>query len=60
MGQGMFPFMLAAFFSATPKVGDLAPDFTTKDSLGKTVNLTTLLARGPVVLAFFPKAFTSG
>jgi thioredoxin-dependent peroxiredoxin len=56
----MWPFMLATFFSATPKVGDLAPDFSAKDSRGNLLNLARLVERGPVVLAFFPKAFTGG
>jgi peroxiredoxin Q/BCP len=46
--------------SATPKVGDLAPDFTATDSDGNPVQLSQLLKDGPVILAFFPKAFTGG
>lgn len=45
---------------ATPKVGDVAPDFTVKDTDGKSQTLSKLLKTGPVVLAFFPKAFTGG
>jgi thioredoxin-dependent peroxiredoxin len=41
-------------------VGDRAPDFTLADSEGRTHTLRGLLARGPVMLAFFPRAFTSG
>lgn len=57
--------MLTNIFSvlilaASPKVGDKAPDFTVTDTDGKTYALKTLLAEGPVVLAFFPKAQTSG
>lgn len=37
-----------------------APDFTLSDTDGKPVSLHELLARGPVLLAFFPKAFTAG
>ncbi len=37
-----------------------APDFTLNDSDGKPVALHDLLKQGPVILAFFPKAFTGG
>jgi len=37
-----------------------APDFTLEDTDGKRVSLHDLIARGPVILAFFPKAFTAG
>jgi len=37
-----------------------APDFTLTDTDGKSVALHDLLARGPVIVAFFPKAFTAG
>lgn len=43
--------------------GATAPDFSTKGALaGKpiSVNLKALLAKGPVVLYFYPKAFTQG
>jgi peroxiredoxin Q/BCP len=46
-----------------PKVGDVAPDFTlpasTKAGLAKPVHLADLKGQ-VVVLAFFPKARTSG
>jgi len=44
-------------------VGAKAPDFTTRGAIaGKTftVTLSHQLKRGPVVLYFFPKAFTPG
>jgi peroxiredoxin Q/BCP len=44
-------------------VGTKAPDFTTRGALaGKpfTLTLSHQLKRGPVVLYFFPKAFTPG
>jgi peroxiredoxin len=58
----------AAAFVATPlaaalPVGAHAPDFTTTGALaGKPfkLHLKAALAKGPVVLYFFPKAFTSG
>jgi len=56
--------MLApAAASAALPVGAKAPDFTTKGALaGKPFNLhlAKQLKRGPVVLYFFPKAFTEG
>jgi peroxiredoxin len=41
------------------KVGDQAPDFTLQASDGKTYTLSKLRGKA-VVLAWFPKAFTSG
>ena len=41
------------------KVGDLAPDFTLQASDGQTYTLSMLRGR-TVILAWFPKAFTSG
>ena len=35
------------------KAGDLAPDFTLADARGGEVCLSTLLAKGPVVLSFY-------
>jgi peroxiredoxin Q/BCP len=46
--------------SAALKVGDKAPDFTLQDHDGNPVTLSKLLASGPVILAFYPKAFTPG
>jgi peroxiredoxin Q/BCP len=46
--------------AATLKVGDKAPDFTLPDTDGKPVTLSKALADGPVILAFYVKAFTSG
>ena len=59
--------LLAALF-ATPAAAALAPgakapDFTTRGAIaGKvfTVHLAEQLKKGPVVLYFFPAAFTSG
>ena len=45
--------------SATPREGDVVPDFQCTDTEGHTLTLSGLLERGPVVVAFFPKAFTS-
>jgi thioredoxin-dependent peroxiredoxin len=41
------------------KAGDPAPDFTLPGSDGRTYRLKDLAGR-PVVLAWFPKAFTGG
>jgi peroxiredoxin len=40
-------------------VGSRAPDFTLLDQDRKPVTLSALLQNGPVVLAFFPAAFSS-
>ena len=40
-------------------VGTQAPDFTLMDQDRKPVTLSAALAAGPVVLAFFPAAFSS-
>lgn len=55
-------------FLATPsfaalKPGDAAPDFTAQAALGGedfSFSLANALKKGPVVLYFFPKAFTKG
>ncbi len=46
--------------SGALKVGDVAPDFTLPDTAGKPVTLSKLLEKGPVIVYFFPKAFTPG
>jgi peroxiredoxin (alkyl hydroperoxide reductase subunit C) len=48
---------------ATMKVGDVAPDFTLQASNGGkefTYHLADELKKGPVVVYFYPKAFTHG
>ena len=40
--------------------GELAPDFELSTDDGSTLRLTDELAKGPVVLFFYPKALTSG
>jgi peroxiredoxin len=60
--------LAAASFAAVPAtaalpVGAKAPDFTTTGALGGKpfkLHLANELKKGPVVLNFFPKAFTSG
>lgn len=40
--------------------GDKVPDFTAALDDGREVRFSELLARGPVVVFFYPKAFTGG
>ena len=59
---------LLAAFAATPalaalKPGDMAPDFTAQGSLGGqpfTFHLKDALKKGPVVVYFYPSAYTGG
>ncbi len=46
--------------STTLKVGDKAPDFTLPSTQGGTVHLADYIGKSPVVVAFFPAAFTGG
>jgi peroxiredoxin Q/BCP len=46
--------------ATTLSVGQKAPDFKLDSTSGKPVTLASLLEKGPVILAFFPKAFTGG
>ena len=55
-------YNVATNVSETPvelKPGELAPDFSLPGSDGRTHRLKELAGR-PVVLAWFPKAFTGG
>jgi peroxiredoxin Q/BCP len=55
--------LIAAPAHAALKVGAKAPDFTTTGATGGKefkLHLADQLKKGPVVLYFFPKAFTSG
>ena len=53
--------LLALLLGAAPlKVGDQAPDFTLPDTEGRPVQLSKLLERGAVILAFYVKAGTPG
>jgi len=42
------------------KVGDMAPDFTLRDTDNKPVKLSDFRGKKVVVLAFFVAAFTGG
>jgi len=63
-----FALALCVGATATPaaamlKIGAAAPTFATQASLGGNVftfNLADALAKGPVVLYFYPAAFTQG
>ena len=64
---GTTALLLASLFAmpafAALKPGDAAPDFTAQATLGGeefTFSLANALKKGPVVLYFFPKAFTKG
>ena len=41
-------------------VDSKAPQFRAKDTDGNVLELTELCRRGPVVMVFYPKAFTPG
>jgi len=45
---------------SVPAAGDTAPDFTAVDTDGKSHKLSEMIQHGPVIVAFFPKAFTAG
>lgn len=55
LGLGVVPAMAEEL-----KVGDQAPDFNLQASDGKTYKLADFKDKQAVVLAWFPKAFTSG
>ncbi len=58
-----FGCLVATPSFAELKPGDAAPDFTAQAAVGGkefSFSLADLLKKGPVVLYFFPKAFTSG
>jgi peroxiredoxin Q/BCP len=60
---GLLLALIAAPVYAALKVGDHAPDFTAQASLGGkvfTFSLAAALKNGPVVLYFYPAAFTKG
>jgi peroxiredoxin Q/BCP len=55
-----FVCLAAAARAEVPAVGDLAPDFTLKASDGKTYTLSDFRGKQAVVVAWYPKAYTSG
>jgi peroxiredoxin Q/BCP len=54
-----FVLLASTVMAQELKVGDMAPDFTLQASDGHTYTLSKLRGK-TVVLAWFPKAFTSG
>jgi len=61
LGLGLLALSLAAWAGLKP--GSPAPDFTAQASLGGKVfqfSLSQSLKQGPVILYFYPAAFTSG
>lgn len=56
---GVAALMLSTAASAL-EVGDKAPDFSLTASDGKVYSLSDFVGKQPVVLAFFPAAFTGG
>ena len=59
IGLNLATLLFGATTSAGLVVGDLAPDWTLRGSVGKEYRLSGLLGKH-VVIAFFPKAYTSG
>ena len=51
---------LGSQFVVALEVGDMAPDFSLPASDGNTYTLSQFQGEKPVVIAFFPKAFTGG
>ncbi|XXF77039.1 peroxiredoxin [Myxococcaceae bacterium GXIMD 01537] len=56
----LLSLVVAGMLGATPQVGEAAPEFTVKDTSGKSLTLSEMVKGGPVIVAFFPKAFTPG
>jgi peroxiredoxin Q/BCP len=61
----LFGSLISALLLASPlavalEVGDKAPDFSLQGSDGNTYSLSQFAGDKPVVIAFFPKAFTGG
>jgi len=52
--------VLASPIAAALEVGDKAPEFSLQASDGNTYTMSQFLGEKPVVIAFFPKAFTGG
>lgn len=52
--------VLASPIAAALDVGEKAPDFSLQASDGKTYSMSQFVGEKPVVIAFFPKAFTGG
>ncbi len=59
-GSLLSALLLASPLAVALEVGDKAPDFALQASDGNTYTLSQFLGEKPVVIAFFPKAFTGG
>lgn len=60
---GLASLALVAFTTLPAQAleeGEKAPDFTLPGSDGQTYSLSQFVGEKPVVIAFFPKAFTGG
>jgi peroxiredoxin Q/BCP len=58
--MAMFAASMTLLLAETLKEGDPAPHFKLKGSDGKTYSLSDFKGKKPVVIAWFPKAFTPG
>ena len=56
----MVPWLASAGDKVSLQVGDQAPDATLTNHEGVEVSLSDLWNESPVVVYFFPKAFTPG
>ena len=56
----LFAAALTGHSAVALEEGEMAPDFSLPASDGNTYSLSQFLGEKPVVLAFFPKAFTGG
>lgn len=52
--------MILPSIASALEVGDKAPDFSLQASNGQTYSLADFVGKQPVVVAFFPAAFTGG
>ena len=52
--------LATSVYAAAPKVGDKAPDFKLQGSDGQEYSLAQFAGKKPVIIAWFPKAFTGG
>jgi peroxiredoxin Q/BCP len=60
LGLGALSLFVVPASADELKVGDPAPPFSLKGSDGKTYTLAQFKGKSPVVIAWFPKAFTGG
>lgn len=56
----VFSLASIATLAGAPQVGDVAPDFSLPGSDGKTYTLSDYRGKQAVVIAWFPRAYTSG